>query len=141
VWCVRRLAVIFALALAGCGGGSHKPAATPTPTRTPTPAVASANCPQLRQAAAQVAQALTGATGKPSDRAKHLLDKLAGSAPQEIRGDVRTIDDAYSRIVAALKSSGGATDVQKLQSALAKVDASKLSAAGDRIDRWVRKHC
>jgi outer membrane murein-binding lipoprotein Lpp len=135
---VRRLAVIAALVLAGCGG-SHKSAATPTPT--PAVKQASADCTQLQTAAAQVAQALTGATGSTSDRAKQQLDKLVGSAPSEIRADVQTIDDAYGKIVAALKSAGGGTKLEQVQQALKSVDEAKLNAANAHISQWVQQHC
>jgi uncharacterized membrane protein YdfJ with MMPL/SSD domain len=140
---MRRLAIVFALALAGCGGGSHKPASTPAPrpSATATTRAAGGNCAQLQHAAAQVAQALTGAAGKSSDQAKQQLDKLVGAAPREIRGDLQTIDDAYSQIVAAVKSSGGGTDLQKLQSVLAKLDQAKLTAASDHITSWIKTHC
>jgi hypothetical protein len=140
---VRRLAVIAALVLAGCGGGSHKsaPKATATATATATAAAKSADCAQLQQARAQVAQALTGATGANTDQAKQQLDKLVAAAPSEIRADVQTIDDAYGKIVAALQSSSGGNNLQQVQQALKSVDESKLTAANAHITQWVQQHC
>jgi hypothetical protein len=147
---VRRVAILIALLVVGCGG-SHKAASTPTPTPTATPTAAAktADCQKLTQVAGQVTQALSGATGSGNDKAKQLLDDLATSAPQAIRGDVKTIADAYSQIVSALKQVGGGTsssqptpeELQKLQDVLAKLDQAKLNRANAHITSWVQQHC
>jgi hypothetical protein len=150
LWCTGILAA-FAV---GCGGGSDKPAATPAAPAATATAVAkdpasAGDCAKLTQVGGEVANAVRGATGDDSDKAKQLLDELSTSAPQEIRGDLQVISGAYKEIITGLKAAGATSSgtdpspeaLQKLQDVLANIDQAKLSRANANITTWVQKHC
>ena len=68
--------------------------------------------------------------------------------PSEIRGDVQTIADAFTKYANALKgvdlSSGqtpSAADLAKIQNALKSFNQAKLQAAEAHIQAWTQKNC
>jgi cell fate (sporulation/competence/biofilm development) regulator YlbF (YheA/YmcA/DUF963 family) len=150
---------------AGCGGDDDEssdeaaPAAAATteasPPPPPPPAASGGspeNCQEFQQAAAQVGQqfsaATTGTGSENLDEAAEAFDKLANNAPEEIRADFQTINEAFKALVEALEGvdlSGGKTPdaatLAKLQQAMAKIDQAKVTAANTRITAWVQKNC
>jgi hypothetical protein len=160
------LAAFFALTLlgAGCGGGDDEssddaaPAAAAT-TEASEPAEpaesggSAENCREFQTAAAEVGQqfsaATTGAAGSADlEEAAEAFDELANKAPEEIRADFQTINEAFGTLVEALKGvdlSGGKTPdaatLAKLQQAMSKIDQAKVTAANAHITAWVQQNC
>ena len=159
----------LALAAAGCGGSS-KSASETTSTSTSTttesssteststttatgssavPNFASGKCKALAAAAAKAGQQASalGASGNLQDAAKE-LQSFGAVVPSEIKGDVKTIADAFTKYADALKgvtfSAGqtpSAADLQKLQSAFKSVDQQKVRVAEQHIEAWANKNC
>jgi hypothetical protein len=157
------LAAFFALTLlgAGCGGGDDEAsddaasvAAATTESSEPAESGGSAeNCREFQTAAAEVGQqfsaATTGAAGSADlEEAAEAFDELANKAPEEIRADFQTINEAFGALVEALKGvdlSGGKTPdaatLAKLQQAMSKIDQAKVTAANAHITAWVQQNC
>lgn len=162
---------LTALALAGCGGSDNASSNTTTETTTTTttetttgattaatttsesvstPNFASGKCKDLATSAAKIGQEFSaaGAGNGGIANAADEFQAFAKEVPSEIRGDVQTIADAISKYAEALKGvdlgSGqtpSAADLQKIQSALAKLDQQKLQTAEQHIEAWTQKNC
>jgi|SRR6266542_5153382 hypothetical protein len=156
----------LALALAGCGGGGSKSSSPPettttaatTTTVTTTTATTttqsttaapnfatSGNCRNLAQSASKFSQALTGAEGNLKKQAQ-LFQEFANKAPAEIRSDVQTIADAFTKIAnAGVSLKAGQTptadQVAKLQQAVKGIDQAKVTQASRNVAAWVQKNC
>jgi hypothetical protein len=148
---------------AGCGGGDDEssddgaPAAAATTSESSPPAPPAAseesvgNCKEFQEAAANVGQqfsaATTGAGGDLKEASK-AFDELASKAPDEIKADFQTINEAFATLAEALEGvdlSGNKTPdaatLAKLQKAMAAIDQAKVTAANARITAWVQKNC
>jgi len=70
-----------------------------------------------------------------------LLNKFKAEAPSEIKSDVATVVDFYSKFVQAMASANG--DPTKMEAALAPLQSQEagVQAAGQRIDAYVTAHC
>jgi hypothetical protein len=158
------------LALAGCGGGGSKSSATPsteattTTTQTTTTAATtttatttnqsttaapsfatSGNCKDLAESASKFSKALTGAEGDVKKQAQ-LFQEFANKAPSEIRSDVQTIADAFTKIAnAGVSFKAGQTpsadQLAKLQQALKGINQAKVTQASQNIAAWTQKNC
>jgi len=154
------------LLVAGCGGGDDEssdaakaPAAAET---TPAGSASSGSsssggslkgCKEFQLAAAQVgtqfASALTGAGGSEDvQKAAKLFDELTSKAPDEIKEDFETINDAFKKLADALEgvdlTGGQAPDPEtlaKLQKVTSEIDQKKLSDAGAHISAWAQANC
>lgn len=154
------LAALLGLSLAaGCGGGddgsaSDEAAPAATTSESSKPAVSGgslANCKEFQQAAANVGQAFAAATtGANADleQSANAFDALASKAPEEVRADFQTINDAFQKLAEALKdvdlSATQAPDPEtlaKLQKAMSEIDQAKVDAASTRISAWAQKNC
>jgi hypothetical protein len=164
----------LALVVAGCGS-SNESSATPTTTTTTetttestptttettttetttestntgtTPDFAtSENCKDLGESAQKFSNALTGAEGDAEKQAQ-LFQEFADQAPSEIRSDVQTIADAFTKIASALQGvnlqSGQAPSAEalaKLQQLSNEIDQAKVTRASENISAWVQKNC
>jgi hypothetical protein len=158
--------VVLGVMLVGCGGGGSKkssaspttqatqttqttqtvPATTATQTTSGTPNFAtSGNCRDLATSAQKFSAALTGASGDIKKQAD-IFQKFADKAPSEIRADVKTIADAFSKIAASgvtLKTGQvpSSDQLAKLQAAVKQIDQAKVTAASQRVSAWVQKNC
>jgi hypothetical protein len=158
--------VVLGVMLVGCGGGGSKkssaspttqatqttqttqtvPATTGTQTTSGTPNFAtSGNCRDLATSAQKFSAALTGASGDIKKQAD-IFQKFADKAPSEIRADVKTIADAFSKIAASgvtLKTGQvpSSDQLAKLQAAVKQIDQAKVTAASQRVSAWVQKNC
>ena len=168
-WLMVAAVGLAGLALAGCGGGGSNNAsssttnetttttaaetttgaATTTPGSVTTPNFASGKCRDLATSAQKIAQdfSASGAgNGNLNDAAKE-FQAFVKVVPSEIRGDVQTIADAFTKYADALKgvdlSSGqpSAGDLQKIQAALKSFNQAKLQAAEQHIQAWTQKNC
>ena len=158
------LALVVAVAVAGCGGGKKKSeaattaaAAAATTTKTPTtkaaaPSFASAkNCQQLIALGAKISQAVQASAGKGTaslgDEA-NLLKAVANAAPAEIRGDFQTFASAFTSYASALSKAGlkpgkvpTAAQVAALTAAAKSFSEPKLAAAEQHLSAWAQKNC
>ena len=165
---------VLGFTVAGCGGGGKRSsspatteattttqatttqatttATTPTvaPTTTPTtsgtPSFASSgNCRDLATSAQKFSSALTGAAGDLKKQAD-IFQQFANQAPSDIRSDVKTIADAFSKLANAgvtFKSGQvpNASDLAKLQAAVKQINQAKVRTASAHIEAWVKKNC
>jgi hypothetical protein len=118
---------------------------TATATTQSTTAATSANCRNLAQSASKFSQALTGAEGNLKKQAQ-LFQEFANKAPAEIRSDVQTIADAFTKIAnAGVSLKAGQTptadQVAKLQQAVKGIDQAKVTQASRNVAAWVQKNC
>jgi hypothetical protein len=167
------LMVLCALLLvaAGCGG-KKKTESTTAPTATSAPPVvatdttstppattaasggggSTADCQSFAKAASQVgtqfSQALSGTGGADISQASKAFATLADKAPDAIKGDFQTINDAFAKMAGALKGvdlSGGKTPdaatLAKLQQLGTEIDQTKLTKAETDISTWVTQNC
>lgn len=156
-WTITAAAfVALGFALAGCGGGGSKESAEPStttqqtqtvaPTTSGTPSFAtSGNCRDLASSAQKFSAALTGAEGDIKKQAQ-IFQEFADKAPSDIRSDVKTIADAFTKLAnAGLTFKAGQTpssdQLAKLQEAIKQIDTAKVQQASQRISAWVRKNC
>lgn len=163
--------VALALLAAGCGGGGNSSASSDT-TSTDTTAtetttdtamtdttstadtsttdlssvLGNKDCLALASVGATMSKAFAGTNGISGDTSE--LDGLASKVPEEIRGDVETLAQAFSQYASKLKDIGitpgqtpTADQIQQLQSALTSLDQQKLTAASSRIEAWSKKNC
>jgi hypothetical protein len=161
-WTISAVAVVvLGVALAGCGGGGSKKSSAPattqstqtaastttsTPTTSGTPSfAASGRCKDLAASAQKFSSALTGAAGDLKKQAQIFQD-FADQAPSDIRSDVKTIADAFSKLAnsgVSLKPGQvpSGDQLAKLQAAIKQIDTAKVRQAEVRIEAWVRKNC
>ena len=156
------------LAAAGCGGNKQSAGDTSSATSTSTTTesmsteststttgasgstiFASGKCKNLATAAAKFAHeaSAANASGNLQDAAKQFQSFVA-IVPSEIKGDVQTIADAFSKYADALKGinfSAGQTpsvaDLQKIQQAFKSVDQQKVTTAEKHIEAWTKANC
>ena len=170
-WLMLFAVGVAGLALAGCGGGGSNNASSNTTNETTTttaaetttgatttttsgsvttPNFASGKCKSLAASAQKIGQdfsAAGGGTGNLSDAANE-FQAFVHEVPSEIRGDVQTIADAFTKYANALKGvdlgSGqtpSAADLAKIQNALKSFNQAKLQAAEAHIQAWTQKNC
>ena len=169
-WAISAVAVVvLGVMLAGCGGGGSKkssspsttqatqttqtqttqttvPATTTTKTTSGTPNFAtSGNCRDLASSAQKFSAALTGASGDIKEQAR-IFQQFADKAPSDIRSDVKTIADAFSKIAdsgVTLKTGQvpSSDQLAKLQAAIKQINQAKVTQAEQRISAWVQKNC
>jgi hypothetical protein len=152
--------VVLGVVLAGCGGGGSKKSSAPSTTTTQTTAPAttstkttsgtpnfatSGNCKDLASSAQKFSAALTGAAGNLKKQAQ-LFQEFADKAPSDIRSDVKTIADAFSKLAdAGVNFKTGqvpsSDQLAKLQAAVKQIDQAKVTQASQRISAWVQKNC
>jgi cell fate (sporulation/competence/biofilm development) regulator YlbF (YheA/YmcA/DUF963 family) len=165
---VLALPVLCALLLpaAGCGGGGKSSSAGGSAAATKSKSSATKSkssesgsggsakdCKEFAQAAndvgTQFAAAITGSGGEADvQKAAKLFDQVASKAPNEIRDDFQTINDAFQKLAEALEGvdlSGNKTPdqatLQKIQKASSEIDQKKLSEASAHITAWAQKNC
>jgi hypothetical protein len=154
---------VVALAFVAAGCGSKKSATYSTTTSGQTSSTSSSssssatahsfssvqNCKHLEQLGARVAQSITanGANANSQAVAKAYSD-LANAAPQEIRGDLKTLSGALTTYAAALAKSGykagttpTAAQIAALQNAAKSFTDPKLQAAEQHLTAWVTSNC
>jgi hypothetical protein len=166
---------LLVLAAAGCGGDNKSASETTTeattteatttettPTTTtetttettsttdtsgaPTFATAE-NCKEFTDFGQQISQAFSGSGDSDLQTVADNLDKLAQSAPADVKSDFQTLADGYSQIADALKgvdlSSGQQPDPQALAklSQLGTEWSTKMTTAATNIATWAQKNC
>jgi hypothetical protein len=129
---------------------STKGMATKTATSTvKAPALPATECRRLATLAAKVGQAFTGRTPAADMRAyADFLQRLAKTAPTDIRGDFGVLADAYTEIadaVAAVYSSPRATptpdQLKKLADVGKELNTGAIKRAADNVNAWLQQHC
>jgi hypothetical protein len=158
---ILALVALCALVLvaAGCGG-KKKAAATTTAATTSAAATTEAattaeattteatsgnvskDCQTFATAAQKVGQDFSAAvsgTNANVDKAAKEFDDLTAKAPEAIRPDFQTIDDAFKKLASAF--NGGKPDAAKLQKLSTEIDTAKLTQASQNISTWVTKNC
>jgi ABC-type glycerol-3-phosphate transport system substrate-binding protein len=163
------LALALAVVAAGCGGSNSESSATTTDTsaltettteETTTEETTSSDttdstdlsgvlgnedCLALAGVGASIAQAFSGAVDN-GDQAS--LDELASKVPDEIKADVTTLAQALATYSAKIKGIGiepgstpSAAQLQQLQTAIASLDQTELTAASQRLEAWSKENC
>lgn len=111
------------------------------------------SCKEFEQGATQVGQqfqtALTGSGGSADvQEAARLFDELTGQAPDEIKSDFETINEAFQKLAKALEgvdlSSNTPPDAAKLaelQKITSEIDQAKLNQASQNITTWAQENC
>ena len=168
---VRRLTVLLALlalalavVAAGCGGGNSESSGTTTDTTVLSDTTTTTeettgettstdlsgvlgneDCLALAGVGASIAQAFSGAVDN-GDQAS--LDELASKVPDEIKADVTTLAQALATYSAKIKdiriepgSTPSAAQLQQLQTAIASLDQTELTAASQRLEAWSKENC
>jgi hypothetical protein len=159
---VLALAVLCALVLVAAGCGGKKKSASPATNAASTTAAAtttdstetessdttsdsgssSKDCQEFASAASKIGQDFSEAvsgTNANIDKAAKEFDELTAKAPDEIKPDFRTIDDAFKKLAGAF--NGGKPDVAKLQKISTEIDTAKLTQASQNISNWATKNC
>jgi hypothetical protein len=172
-WLMVFAVAIAGVALAGCGGSNNASSNTTTETTTTTtaadtttgttttssdtttsgsattPNFASGKCKNLAEAAQKIGQDMSAssASGNLQDVAQE-FQKFVDIVPSEIKSDVQTLADAFSKYADALKgvdlTSGktpSAADLQKVQSALKSMDVQKVQTAEQHLEAWTQQNC
>lgn len=154
------LALCALTLLAASCGGDDSSNATETAAATEAKSEESGSsggsakdCKEFEAAATQVGQqfatALTG-TGGTADlqKAAKLFDELTSRAPDEIKADFETINEAMSKLAEALEgvdlsgqTTPDAATLEKLQKISTEIDQQKLSQASANITAWAQKNC
>ncbi len=175
---MRWLAIVMALlalalVVSGCGGGDDE-AASDTTTLTDTTTdetttddtttdetttdddsddpgspAASEECRDLMEAGTKLGQAFGAGTTTPDrDDVSALYEEVVDNAPEEIRGDIQVLADAweqYADVLDDVRVEPGQTpdpeDVAKLQQALASIDQQEVAAASQRVNAWTTENC
>jgi len=160
-WFVRTLAplVLVAVVLAGCSSddssGTTAPAGgTDTSTGDGDPGIfGSAECAQAVTAwgaAVAAAGAAQGTGAGDLEASLGQLQAVASSAPEEIRGDLTTVYEAYATFLGALQeagydpTSGAAPTAEQLaamQSASEALQDTEVEAASQRVSAWFESNC
>lgn len=167
---VLALALVGTLAACGGGGGKKASSTPPAPTTTASRAATGTtvttatttassgggsfadakNCTQLASLAAKVQQSVqpTGNGSVDLSREADALRTLADSAPDAIKGDLRTFADAFSSFAKAYADSGfkagstpTAAQIAKFSRAAQKLATPKVQAAMTHLESWGRTHC
>lgn len=161
----------FVLVGAGCGGDEESTGGTDTVVITDTSATdettteetttdeattdetetdisgvfGSEECLQLIQASADLGAAFAG-TGTDADT--EFFDRLADSAPEEIRADFEVLARVYRDYVEAVADIGlqpgeapSAEQSVQLSQALASLDQTGVTEANTRISAWADENC
>ena len=100
---------------------------------------------RIVESAQKFSSALTGAGGDIKKQAQ-LFQEFANKAPSDIRSDVQTIADAFTKIAnSGVTFKNGqvpnANDLTKLQAAVKQIDQAKVRVASAHITAWVQKNC
>ncbi|HUP76556.1 MAG TPA: hypothetical protein VM282_26205 [Acidimicrobiales bacterium] len=101
----------------------------------------------MSTAASAVPLAMVGGAGN-MQQSIDQLNAFASAAPAEIRNDLKTVADGYTK-VAKVISDAKITPGQvptpaalaALQQASAEIDNATFRAAADRVDAWFAKDC
>jgi hypothetical protein len=121
-------------------------ATTSAQTTAATPSFTKGKCKAL----AQKAQAQFSPSNIQSDPEKvaAALESFVSQVPSEIRGDVKTLADAFKKYADALKAAGfkagtvpSADQIAKLQSAFKEIDTAKVRQAEQHLTAWAQKNC
>jgi hypothetical protein len=109
------------------------------------------NCRQLVSLGSKLSQSLSqqstnGITSLDSEA--KIINDAAGAAPKAIRGDIKTLADAYSGYASQLKKAGikpgstpTASQIASLVQVLQKFSTAKVRAAVAHIEAWANKNC
>ena len=163
---VLALAVLCALVLVAAGCGGKKKSASPATNAASTTTAAttqeattdstdtgstdttsnngssSKDCQEFASAASKIGQDFSEAvsgTNANIDKAAKEFDELTAKAPDEIKPDFQTIDDAFKKLAGAFNN--GKPDVQKLQKISSEINQTKLQQAAQNISAWAQKNC
>ena len=130
---------------------SSSTSSTPSGTIKITKFATTGNCAKLEAMAVSVSKSINPTNGQ-VDPQKYAdaIEKMANSAPSEIKSDFKTFADAYSSLVKAYTSSGytpgsgkvpSAAQIAKLTVAAKQLSTPKVQAAVQHLSAWGRKNC
>ena len=165
------VALVFAVAAAGCGGGDDESSAvdettveetttdetTTEETTTETSdddldgalAWASEDCQSLVAAYVGLSAAVAAATGGQDVSGDiEKFSEYAEKVPDEIRSDVETLAAAYGSFADELEAIGWkpgevptADQIQQLEAASKSLSDSDVQAASERLSAWTTENC
>ena len=113
------------------------------------PGLPAAECRRLHTLAAKMGQAFTGRTPAADTRAyAAALQRLAKTAPTDMRGDFGVLADAYSKIAAAVAAAytgTGATptpdQLKQLADVGSELNTGAINDAASNVNVWLQQTC
>jgi hypothetical protein len=164
--------LLLALVGAGCGGGDDEAASDDTVvTETTTDETTdetttdtdedtgtapdlgtflSGDCQELVAAYAALSQAFAAASGGGDDftEESQAFQAFADEAPDEIRGDIEVLAEAYAEYAGIISDLGiqpgeipDADDLEALSTAAASFNSAEVTAASERLTAWTTENC
>jgi len=167
----KKRAVLAALVVSGlmlvgtaCGGSSSKSSDSASGSGSGSSSAStskssggsgsdSSKCAELlKKSEALAAKMEASSSGDSADMSANMnsmvkdLESFTSSVPSEIRGDWKTIVDAFKEYATALEgiNMNNLTDpatMEKLTKAGAALDSTKVQKASDNLDAWTKKNC
>jgi hypothetical protein len=165
----KKRAVLAALVVSGlmlvgtaCGGSSSKSSDSASGSGSSSASTSkssggggsdSSKCSELlKKSEALAAKMEASSSGDSADMSANVnsmikdLESFTSTVPSEIRGDWKTIVDAFKDYASALEgiNMNNLTDpatMDKLTKAGAALDSAKVQKASDNLDAWTKKNC